>query len=72
MMELKIEDIEVLDFILEKISKENTYLSCDDLSKFGEGNPPEFLESEFERMMFILNDFKVCNCVFNKDANCIY
>ena len=72
MMELKIEDIEVLDFILEKISKENTYLSCDDLSQFGEGNPPEFLESEFERIMFILNYFKVCNCVFSKDANCIY
>lgn len=72
MIDLKKEDVEVLDFILEKISHENTYLSCDDLSKFTDINPFGFSESEFERMMFILNEFKVCNCIFNKDANSIY
>ena len=72
MTELKKEDVEVLDFILEKISHENRFVTCDDLSKFGTGNPSEFSESDFEKMMFILNEFKVCKCVFSDDANIIY
>ena len=72
MTELKKEDVEVLDFILEKISHENSFVTCDDLSKFGTGNPPEFSESDFEKMMFILNEFKVCKCVFSDDASIIY
>lgn len=72
MIDLKKEDVEILDFILEKISHENTFVSCDDLSKFGIGNPAEFSEMEFEKMMYILNKFEVCKCVFSADASCVY
>lgn len=72
MIELKKEDVEILDFILEKISHENKSVSCDDLAKFGTGNPPDFSEAEFEKMMFILNEFKVCKCNFSADASFVY
>lgn len=72
MTELKKEDVEILDFILEIISHENRFVSTNDLSKFGTGNPPEFSKSEFEKMMFILNEFEVCKCVFSADANVVY
>lgn len=72
MIEIKKEDVKILDFILEKISQENTFLTCDDLSKFGTGNPLIFSETEFERIMFILNEYNVCKCNFTADANSIY
>ena len=72
MTEIKLEDIKLLDFILNKLVNEDTVVTSNDLNSFAESNSPQFSELKFESLMYILKEYEICKCQITSDTNCVF